>query len=166
MPRRVVFVLLAFPLLLAVTCCNANPNKTIPIKAAIVYEREGVKPVARTKFYLLREDLTRVAQSRGEDVGMFFTREPDTRPNSLYGVYRPVGIDEEKIRDFVVASVTTDFEGNAKFEDVPPGTYYIFGLAVTQSKSGYSFWNINIEAGQEIETVFLDQNNAYKAPSR
>jgi Prealbumin-like fold domain len=141
MRHKSTSLVIALALLSSLVGCNKNG--TIPIKAAIVYKMGGSQPVARTKFYLLREDITTKVK------GSWYS----TRSGS-------VGILEDRVKDYVVMTTTTDFEGNAKFENVPLGTYYIVGFTRIRSEYGFVVWNLKVDAKTDAETILIDQNNA------
>lgn len=149
-------------LFLFLTACNQN--KTIPIKAALVYKM-GAQPVARTKFYLLKEDLEVIkkkvdsAYHTPSEISMRQRLDIELGGTGRYGDLES-GINENSIKEYVVATATTDFEGNAKFENVPVGTYFIAGYSSTRSKSGFVVWNAKIDAQTVNDVVLLDQNNA------
>lgn len=140
------FAVIVTTLVLFLTACNQN--KTIPIKVALVYKM-GAQPVARTKFYLLKKDL----ESLKDEETLKGKGNIYLSPNSakvlnsvnsefgytIEGQTKKAGIAEDVIKDFIVATTTTDFEGNAKFENVPKGIYYIAGFTTTRSESGYVF---------------------------
>ena len=152
------FILLSFIIIwAALVACNQN--KTIPIKAAIIYKMGGAQPVARTKFYLLKEDLKVINDSK-DKIGY---RTPLLTKSLNLVLYRSVqaGIIEEGIREFIVQTTTTDFEGNGQFIDVPPGNYYIAGFTTTRSDSGYLVWSAKVDTEKNNETVLFDQNNAF-----
>lgn len=156
-------------------------NNTIPIKAALVYKMGGAQPISRTKFYLLKEDLKVIAQKSGKKDSDLYTTPYQASMMALAiemvnsgkmdkpelkGAKPPsIGIDEDSVKDYAVQSVTTDFEGNAKFENVPSGTYYIVGFATTRKEAEYVVWSVKVNTEQTKDTVLLDQENAYKVAS-
>jgi hypothetical protein len=152
---------------LCLTSCNQNStitinqNRTIIIKTALVYKM-GTQPVARTKFYLLSKDLKILDE---EKKSAYYTPSfiKSVISNTDFGHLIKVGIQEDKIKDYIVATTTTDFEGNAKFENVPKGTYYIGGFTTTRSEDGYVVWSVKVDATNDTQTLLLDQNNAFKA---
>ncbi len=152
------FVLIVVILFLFLSACNQN--KTIPIKVALVYKM-GAQPVARVKFYLLKEDLKVINDQEGK---IAYT-SPSTASlfASLSDLSIKAGIHEEDIKEFIVATTTTDFEGNAKFENISKGVYYIAGFTTTRSKSGYVVWSVKLDTDNIKETLLLDQNNALAA---
>lgn len=159
-----IYVIVITLLLFGVSSCNQN--RTISIKAALVY-KTGAQPVAREKFYLLTAAAQTVLEN--QDAGFFFSpssvkfiNSVDNSLNNKRISTLKVGIIEYKIKDYLVTTATTDFEGNAKFENVPKGIYYIVGLATTRSESGCAVWKVKVDTENIKETILLDQNNAFK----
>lgn len=150
------------------TACNQN--KTIPIKVALVYKM-GAQPVARAKFYLLKKDLESLKDDETlKRKGIVYLSpngaEAINSVNSQLGHTNAggtikAGIAEDVIRDFIVATAITDFEGNAKFENVPKGIYYIAGYTTTRSESGYAFWSVKTDTENVKDVILLDQDNAF-----
>lgn len=136
--------------LLCFTSCN---QRTIQIKSALVY-KVGVEPVARTKFYLLKEDLEVI----GKEINMSVFVRPS---HARFITNLKPGIQEEDIKEYIVATTTTDFEGNGKFTGVPSGVYYIAGSTDTRSGDGYAVWSVKIDTEKDKDVILLDQNNAY-----
>lgn len=156
-------------LLISATSCNQQKSRTISFKAGLVYKM-GAQPVSRANFYLLKEDLKSL---KGENknkkiVGNAYLSPRDakalTETFNTVGVAtreHKAGIDEDVIKDFIVAKTTTDFEGNGKFNDVPPGVYYLSGFTTTRSEYGYAFWSIKVDTEKDKDAILLDQNNAF-----
>ena len=69
-------------------------------------------------------------------------------------------LQEQAIKPHIVNTATTDFEGNATFENVPEGTYYIY--AVTETRGGIAVWSYKVSTN-ENKTVLLDNKNAVYA---
>lgn len=123
---------------------GGNQNKVVPIKAAIIYSLGGPQPVARTKFFLVKESLEQIEKKTGSSIVVYKDE-----------------VDENLIKDFLVASTTTDFEGNGKFENIPKGTYYILGA--TPTRGGHANWSLKVDVGEKMDTVYLDSQNAREA---
>jgi hypothetical protein len=161
------FFLITFALSLLISMMACNTNKTITMKAALIYKAGAAQPVARKKFYLLKEDVSTKERT-------FFTSKSsakainDTTAATSAGSSLPPlsdGINESNIKDYIVTTTETDFDGNAKFQNVPSGTFYIVGYTTTREEFGYIVWNVKIDTTKSTETVFLDQNNAFKMSS-
>jgi hypothetical protein len=128
------------------------------MKAAIVYKMGGAQPIARETFYLLDNDLEKILKDAGLQTG------DSTSLAFMYGIslmsrngYMKDFAEKAKaaVQPHIVKTVTTDFDGTAKFEGIGAGTYYIVGA--TQTRGGFAVWNLKVEAG---DSVVLDQNNA------
>jgi hypothetical protein len=157
--------LLVFTLLLSsalFASCNQAEQKPvshkIPIKAAIIYTLGGAQGVAREDFYLLKKDAVQIWKKTGvlkdeKDFGISFSVD---RINVMS---KEPSKFEEALKPYIVQTVTTDFEGNATFENVPEGEYFIY--AVTETRGGRSVWNYKVSTTPENKLVFLDNKNAY-----
>jgi hypothetical protein len=151
-----VLILIAF----SIACSSEGPDGaapkkelTIKIKAAIVYKMGGPQPVARTTFYLTKESLISLARKAGknEDIGVLgamanYETQLEGSSKTIEGFVKPAAL----------STVTTDFEGNASFKNLAPGTYYLIGVA--QTRSGVAIWNTPVAPGDE--TILIDQHNA------
>lgn len=152
---HIIAVIVLTLLLFCLTSCNESlpKSKTISIKAAIVY-KSGVQPVSRTKFYLLKEELKSIRSA--------YIKPLSAKTLTEAGASNvKEGIQENKIKDSVVATTSTDFEGNAKFENIPSGTYYIAGYAPLRNENGYAVWSVKVEAENVKDVILLDQNNTF-----
>jgi hypothetical protein len=138
------------------------------MKAALVYKMGGAQPVARVPFYLLRDSLENILRNAGLQAETFKTDNDVVREYAFHRTHATTGEDflakaEAAIAANTAKQVTTDFDGAAKFEDVPPGTYYLMGATQTRGVLGYAIWNYKVEVGGEDEAIILDQNNAHYA---
>jgi hypothetical protein len=143
-------------------------QRNIPIKAAIIYNLGGAQAVAREDFYLLNRDFLQVWKESGlvndktlKELGVKLSDEQLFRLTFIEDRLRVLNKKpskfDEAIKPYIVKTVTTDFEGNAIFENVPEGDYYIYG--VTETRSGYAVWSYKISTN-ESKTVLLDNKNA------
>jgi hypothetical protein len=141
----------------------SSSSKPISFRAALLYKIGAPQPVARTKFYLLSKDLK--VLDKDEKVTPVFMSPSIARDMSqiIPNVEHKIGIQEKNIKDYIVATTVTDFEGNAKFENVPPGVYSIVGFTTTRSEFGYVVWSVPVDSRNVPETILLDQNNAFEA---
>jgi len=140
---------------------------TLSIEVGLIYTNGDVKPVARTKFYLLDEDLAVILKP--------FDETPGTVGSMLdldHTIFTSESTDEEHrakakaqydqiiaaIAAHTVATVTTDFSGKAKFESLTPGTRFIYGeFHVGRERVA---WNTKVELKAGTDTaVTLDNNN-------
>lgn len=137
-----------------------NKN-TLNVKAAIIYKVGGAQPIARATFYLSKKDLETAAKNAGI--------KTSTSAASLWAFEESVNsqLGKKEISRFIqafkpdiVSTATTDFNGDAKFESVPSGSYYLIGIAPT--RSGMAVWNLPIKITQ-TQTIMLDQSNAIVA---
>lgn len=160
------FLIVAIPLLLALSNCRKPPPKpvqhNIQIKVAIIYTIGGPQPVARETFFLLDKD----ADEIWKEAGM------ETRAMRLclllLPIARPAGyLDQLKchstLQPHIKNTVTTDFNGTATFLNVPEGTYYIYGMGETRGDK-IAVWNHKTSTSDQ-GPVFLDNKNAYYFPS-
>jgi hypothetical protein len=148
-------------------------QRNIPIKVAIIYNFGGPQAVARERFYLLNKDANQLWKEAGLLDAEKLRVPAMTKPASDESVFRfYFSLDmlrvsegkpsqfEDAVKPFIFKTVHTDFEGNATFENVPEGVYYIYGL--TETRSGYAVWSYKVST-QENKTVLLDNKNAIYA---
>jgi hypothetical protein len=160
-----IILLLSF---VSLTSCSKTEQKIeekpveykIPIKAAIIYSMGGAQAVAREDFYLLNKDAVQIWKDGGllEDI----KNENEFTLSFLKAVRVQVaqGIPSkftETLKPHIIKARTTNLEGNATFEGVPQGEYYIYGAAET--RSGYAIWNYKVSTNPENKTVILDSKN-------
>lgn len=143
-------------------------NATLNLEAGIIYKVDGVQSVARTDFHLLNEDLEKVLQQ-------IKVKSKNSKSSSTVIqcgenlMFRKYFEESEKnfklclstIKSEAAYSVTTDFNGKAKFENVKPKSYYLVGI--TETKGGFAIWNLPVEVKNGENSVVLDQNNAEAA---
>lgn len=136
------------------------PTGSLDLEAALVYKMGGVQPVAREKFYLLDQDLEKILRESGmkneKNLGYIATFGFTLRYPDQY-----VGEKEKAlsaIKRHVKYTVTTDFQGKAKLNNVNAGNYYLFGI--TESRKAFAIWNTKIEIKVGENSVILDQNNS------
>ena len=154
------FVVASVLLLASFTSCNRAEKKpiqrNIAIKVAIIYNLGGAQAVARENFYLLNKDAVQIWKEAGlikdeKNVGFDYWLDRINATEKKPSKY------EETIKPHIIKTTTTDFEGNATFEDVPEGSYYIYG--VTETRGGIALWSYKVST-QDTKTVFLDNKNA------
>jgi hypothetical protein len=156
-------VSLALLVLFSFTSCKQAELKPIkrnlPIKAAIIYSLGGAQPVARENFYLLDKDAIQIWKEAGlvKDEKMLWLEFSIDR---LYADEKKSSKFGQAINPHIVNTTTTDFEGNAMFENVPEGSYYIYG--VTETRGGIAVWSYKISTN-ENKAVLLDNKNAVYA---
>lgn len=154
---RVFNILLFFVILVCLISCKQEPEQyDLNLKAAVVYQIGGVQPVARTTFYLLNKDIAEIANE-----AQFFGKWSGTNEFQIVQEFITSPLDSKLIpavKSHTIKAVETDFEGNATFEKLPKGTYYIFSIAKT--RGGYIGWSYPATTGEK-KPILLDQNNAF-----
>jgi hypothetical protein len=108
------------------------------------------QPVQKETFYLLKKDLRSILEEADIDdeegqglvnaFGMsivYPSRYPEIRRKALAAISK-----------YTVAKTLTDAQGKAKFPDVKPDSYYLFGI--TKTPEGFSVWDqpITLTEGQ------------------
>jgi hypothetical protein len=142
----------------------------LAIEAGLVYET-GPRPVARERFCLLDLSLADLvkpyrdatAKHRPLTIQSFAVYLTWIGAGTLDG-HGPAerSVAESILRDIqrhVVKEVTTDFNGRARFEGLPPGPYHLFGASVRTGK-GAVVWNVPVELKSGANSLILDQHNA------
>ncbi|HKR13802.1 MAG TPA: prealbumin-like fold domain-containing protein [Pyrinomonadaceae bacterium] len=146
----------------AVTPQPAAPTTgTLAMEAGIIYKSGGNQPVGRTEFRLLDADLESLISGAGlrADRGIDLV--------STWAIKRRYNADatllqiEEAIKQHTVQSVTTDFNGKAQFDNLPPAKYFVYGI--TETRRGFAVWSVPVEIKAGQNSVVLDQNNAATA---
>ena len=140
-------------------------TSVLSLEAGLVFQSGDIKPVARTEFHLLDASLTQILRDAGVQPR---PGDRDTSDRGIvfsYGLARKFGTDQnfpagvqEAVNKHIVATTTTGFDGKAKFNAVPQGTYYVFAMASTPK--GFVIWNVKVELTEAEASVTLDQNNA------
>src|SRR5439155_10501555 len=77
---------------------------------------------------------------------------------ALVRIQHSVGRAVAATKPFVVQSVTTDFQGKARFTNVPAGTYYLFGYSNVGSSG--AVWNLKTDVKSGENAIILDNRNA------
>ena len=140
-------------------------NGTVSLQAAIVYKQGGPQPVARVKFALLDQSLQSILQQ----ANFSYRRAANLSIIDQYAFAVRYGSDNQPafeavttaIAEHTKATVTTDFNGNAEFDPVPFGTYYV--VAVTETRGGFAVWDFKVDVHAGKNQVTLDQHNAATA---
>ncbi len=132
----------------------------IPIKVGIIYSMGGVQAVAREDFYLLNKDAVQIWKDAGLLEGLKDETDFMMRIliDDLVVTQNKPSRFAETLKPHIVKTTTTDFEGNAAFENVPQGEYYIY--ARTKTRGGNAIWNYKVSTNPENKTVILDNKNA------
>jgi hypothetical protein len=142
----------------------------------------GPQPVARQTFYLLDTDplsLTaddpkfkaKVDAAKNEDeklsiqlsgvmLGLLKNalEKKDEAEKSGKTLLRTVELSKPFWEAHVVQSAQTDCKGQAVFENLKPGTYWLMGI--TETRAAFAFWDEKVSVGVGENKIILDQNNA------
>lgn len=124
------------------TADNVPVSKSsLTIDAKIQGATGAPRPVQKETFYLLDKDLESILRDadiedeEGQGLVNAFgmsvvypDRYADTKRKAL-----------AEINKHIVAKTLTDAQGKAKFPDVKPDSYYLFGI--TKTREGFSVWN-------------------------
>ncbi|MDQ3816459.1 MAG: carboxypeptidase-like regulatory domain-containing protein [Acidobacteriota bacterium] len=150
-----------FLLSISLIGCNQTEQKPvqhkISIKAAIIYSVGGAQAVARENFYLLKKDAFQIWKEAGlVKAGKNFWL--DFSIERIYETKEKPLPYNEAVKPYIVSTATTDFEGNATFENVPEGTYYIYAITETRG-DGFAVWSYKVST-DETKTILLDNKNA------
>ncbi len=163
-----------------------SDGASLSIDAALVFQSGDVKPVARTEFTLLDRDLEAILKesnytselpekirsalerpaadikgNRAKTFSLLLKSSIDDEsgnPEAVANLQLAVGKALAAVKPHVLYSATSDFQGNAKFENLKPGKYYLFGY----SKLGNSaaVWNIETVIKDGENKLTLDNGNA------
>lgn len=151
---------------------GGRPNSNLSFETGLVFKSGDVKPIARTTFYLIDDDLARILRAAGlhapqeygggdsdEDLINAYARSIKYSILPAYKDFYPTA--KTALQSHVIQQATTDFSGKAEFPAVPSGTYYLMGMSETPR--GYAIWNLRVELKPGKNSVTLDQNNAVTA---
>lgn len=152
----------------AVSNTPKRESSSLKLEAGIVYRSGDVTPISRTTFYLLDKSLFqslyegKLKDSKGEIVttqkNIYITyafacnyvnlsdRETDVY-NSVLSLLKP----------HVIQSVTTGFKGEATFNSIPPGKYYIAGFSNISQNA--MVWDVEVNLLPGSNSFTIDQNN-------
>ncbi len=149
--KRFWFILSLSILISATTSCNFKKEGIVSVEAGLVFKSNDIKPIARTTFYLLDESAVKLmsdagvqpmkdagAERRNSDANIAFSYGISNRGNDAIAK-----VADDAIKKHTIQSVTTDFSGKAKFNAVPYGTYYLFGIGTTPK--AFAVWNVKVD---------------------
>lgn len=150
----------------AVPNVSATEKSTLTFQTGIVFNSGEIKPVARTTFYLLDNSFATIVMNAGYSYPSS-EKVPDKNGVYLsillgYGDNTRTSSDTlnfalSAIKPHVIQTVTTDFDGKATFEKLPPGKYWLMGVSGIKK---YKFiWDLEIDLLSGGNTLILDQNN-------
>lgn len=152
---------------------KGRANSTLSFETGLVFKSGDVKPVARTTFYLLDDNLAKILRDAGLQAPRSYSSDVtsdealvDAYASSIKYSILPEFKDffpaaTTALKPHITQTVTTDFGGKATFEPVAAGTYYLMG--VSETPKGYVVWNLKVELKAGKNSVTLDQNNAVTA---
>lgn len=154
-----------------ITATNAaSQSGELSLEAALVFRSGDVKPMARTVFYLLDDDLAKILRTAGLKTSQRYGAMQDTDHNLLFtfgSASKYPSLEDhaqfystatEALKPHIKQSITTDFSGKATFQNVPVGNYFLMGFGLTPR--GFVLWNIAVEMKPGTSSITLDQNNA------
>jgi hypothetical protein len=142
----------------------------LSLEAALVFRSGDVKPMARTVFYLLDDDLAKILRAAGLKTSQRYGTMQDTDQNLLFtfgSASKYPSLEDhaqfyatatEALKPHIKQSITTDFSGKANFQNVPVGNYFLMGFGLTPR--GFVLWNVAVEIKPGSSSITLDQNNA------
>jgi hypothetical protein len=74
----------------------------------------------------------------------------------------------ESVKPHIVATITSDFNGNGQFSSLVPGTYYLMNASVIYLNTG-SFadrkaflWNVKVQIHPGQNSITLGEENAVR----
>jgi hypothetical protein len=141
---------------------DIRPSAALSFDTGLVFRSGDVKPLARSTFYLLDDDLENVLRNAG-----FLPETGLSLLNSLGMAYYGRELEKyrasyekamEAMKPHIVTTVTTDFNGKGHFAAVPSGNYYLIGIG--QLYKQVVVWNLKVNLNPGENSVTLDQNNA------
>jgi hypothetical protein len=128
------------------------------IKATVTGRAGSAQPVKQEKFYLLDEELATIltrANIEPEEGDVVTTCAAAVADQSRRETLQKC---LAAIRPHIVYSVTTDARGEAKFKDVKPDSYYLFGFMKTADRT-YAVWNTMVTVSPGENTLNLNGNS-------
>lgn len=144
-----------------------TPLSTLSIEVGLIYNNGDVKPVARTTFFLLDEDLRIILKPFDETPGTLGTelrfllflsdssmieKPEQEKAKAKYSQIKSA------IESHIIATATTDFSGKAKFESLTPGTRFVYGEFHVGRE--HVSWNVTVTLNAGTDTALtLDNNN-------
>ena len=148
----------------------AAQSGALSLEAALVFRSGDVKPMARTVFYLLDDDLAKILRAAGLKTSQRYGTMQDTDQNLLFtfgSASKYPSLEDhaqfyatatEALKPDIKQSITTDFSGKAIFQNVQVGNYFLMGFGLTPR--GFVLWNVAVEIKPGSSSITLDQNNA------
>jgi hypothetical protein len=137
---------------------------TLSIEAGIIFKNGDVKPVARTDFYLLDDDLETIIKNLGVEEKVLKGRDlPTLTQLAFWKQYQNLYQDTfskamEAIEKHSVSKMTSDFSGKGEFPPVKIGKYWLVGIGGTANQ--VIIWNLPIEIKTGKQPIVLDNKNS------
>jgi hypothetical protein len=148
---------------------------SLSIEAGLVFQSSDFKPVARTAFMLLDDDLATILIGAGIKLPKGMS---DSGRGTEWEFVHSYGFAPEltalpewdeflknaqaAIAPHIVKTATTDFDGKAEFDSLPQKTLYLVGTYKTPLS--FAVWNLKIEKlNPGKNSIVLDQKNAVYA---
>lgn len=133
------------------------------VKAGVITNAGDVKPVARRTFIIFKEDinptLKMVIDSMGKPLNVFRLWLSDEYRELDQG--RTYIAALEKVRPLIVATFTTDFEGNALIQiPTSDSRYWLFGYSQKLGRSS-CMWYLEFKPNKNRSLVLDNNNSAY-----
>ncbi|HLM01249.1 MAG TPA: hypothetical protein VK400_09370 [Pyrinomonadaceae bacterium] len=142
------------------TSTVATGKSSLSIDAKIRAATGREQPVQRETFYLLKKDLRTILEEADIDdeegqglvnaFGMSIVypgRYPEIRRKALAAISK-----------YTVAKTLTDAQGKAKFPEVKPDSYYLFGI--TKTPEGFSVWDTPVTLSEGAMNLNLEPSGA------
>lgn len=150
-------LLLLLPITLFFGCSNKG---TLNMQAGIIYKIGGNQPVGRVEFHLLDESLEKILLDCGIKPKKDSTAVSEYALSVAFPDSKESILGQAKIclMPHIKETVTTDFDGKAKFQAVKAGKYFVMGA--TSTRGGYVIWNLPVEIKVGENSIILGPDNA------
>lgn len=152
---------------------SSNNSQALLVQAGVVFQSGEVIPISRTAFYLFEEDAIKTLFTKDTKVAAIADATSNGNKFILLGLkddHLPTYLSllgrqnfpkfqasvASIISDKAKYKVITDFKGNASFDDLKSGNYYLFGFS--NVRNNLLMWNVEIKIPEQ-KTIILDQNN-------
>lgn len=130
------------------------------------------QPVARTTFHLVDDSLASILKSAGVTIKGRDGKDKPAQTEDDYAIWfgfgannlrmLPIGDFYERamstLRPHILQTVTTDFDGKARFAPIKAGAYFVLGVARTPK--GFAVWQLNAPLHTAAVALTLNERNA------
>jgi hypothetical protein len=179
--RRIILSLsIAFALLLLAALAWVGARRltrgVLLVTASVAPQDNGRAPVAAATFYLLDEDMMKLALLKEGQMSPLqervFKENPklrglaglmNARRREAYSLGPEVADFMEQSRPIwephVLQSRETDAEGRATFTELVPGAYWLMGRASLPG-GGVAFWNLSVQVKRGENSIRLEPMNS------